>query len=454
MARAKNVEMTQGPLFKNIWKFAIPLMLTGILQRLYNTADVIVVGRWGGEDALAGVGASGSLITLVMDMLIGLSMGISVVLGRAIGEKNEEKICKTVHTSIALSIIGGAIISLIGIIFAEPLLRLTDVPDSIMPQAKIYMQIMFAGKIPSMIYVFGNAILRAKGNTKTPLYIITVTGFVNIGLNILFVRFFGMKADGVAIATVIAQILNAVAIMYLLLKQDDSTRIYPKKLRIHSDIFPEALKIGIPAGIQSSVFGIANVIIQTGINGFGDAAIAGCSASGNLIGYYYFCLHTFNMAAVSFVSQNVGAKNFGRVKKTVYWCLVNVGIIWIAELLVTIFLGEFLLDIYAPGNAEAIAVGLKRLNIVGNTYFLCGIMEVFSGALRGLGYSGSSMALSIIGVCGIRIGWVLTVFKMVGTIESLFIAMPLSWIGTLTLQGALYFYVTRPKKIHELSMRH
>ncbi len=454
MARAKNVEMTQGPLFKNIWKFAIPLMLTGILQRLYNTADVIVVGRWGGEDALAGVGASGSLITLVMDMLIGLSMGISVVLGRAIGEKNEEKIYKTVHTSIALSIIGGAIISLIGIIFAEPLLRLTDVPDSIMPQAKIYMQIMFAGKIPSMIYVFGNAILRAKGNTKTPLYIITVTGFVNIGLNILFVRFFGMKADGVAIATVIAQILNAVAIMYLLLKQDDSTRIYLKKLRIHSDVFPEALKIGVPAGIQSSVFGIANVIIQTGINGFGDAAIAGCSASGNLIGYYYFCLHTFNMAAVSFVSQNVGAKNFGRVKKTVYWCLVNVGIIWIAELLVTIFLGEFLLDIYAPGNAEAIAVGLKRLNIVGNTYFLCGIMEVFSGALRGLGYSGSSMALSIIGVCGIRIGWVLTVFKMVGTIESLFIAMPLSWIGTLILQGALYFYVTRPKKIHELSMRH
>ena len=454
MARAKNVEMTQGPLFKNIWKFAIPLMLTGILQRLYNTADVIVVGRWGGEDALAGVGASGSLITLVMDMLIGLSMGISVVLGRAIGEKNEEKIYKTVHTSIALSIIGGAIISLIGIIFAEPLLRLTDVPDSIMPQAKIYMQIMFAGKTPSMIYVFGNAILRAKGNTKTPLYIITVTGFVNIGLNILFVRFFGMKADGVAIATVIAQILNAVAIMYLLLKQDDSTRIYLKKLRIHSDVFPEALKIGVPAGIQSSVFGIANVIIQTGINGFGDAAIAGCSASGNLIGYYYFCLHTFNMAAVSFVSQNVGAKNFGRVKKTVYWCLVNVGIIWIAELLVTIFLGEFLLDIYAPGNAEAIAVGLKRLNIVGNTYFLCGIMEVFSGALRGLGYSGSSMALSIIGVCGIRIGWVLTVFKMVGTIESLFIAMPLSWIGTLILQGALYFYVTRPKKIHELSMRH
>lgn len=450
MAKPKNVKMTSGPLFNNIWKFVIPLMLTSILQRLYHTADVIVVGRWGGEDALAGVGASGSLSTLVMDMLLGLSMGVSVVLGRAIGAKDDEKIKNIVHTSITLSLIGGGIISIIGIVFAEPLLRLTDLPDSIMPQAKIYMQIMFAGKLPSMLYVFGNAILRAKGNTKTPLKIITVTGIVNIGLNVVFVRFLGMKADGVALATVIAQILNAASIICILLRQDDATRICFKKLRIHRNIFLEAIKIGIPAGIQSSVFGLANVIIQTGINGFGDSAIAGCSAAGNLVGYYYCCLHTFNMAAVSFVSQNFGAKKFDRIKKTVRWCIVNVGIIWIIEYLVTIFLGEFLLNIYAPGNDAAIAVGLKRLNIVGNTYFLCGIMEIFSGSLRGLGYSTSSMALSIIGVCGIRIGWVMTAFKMIGTIESLFVAMPLSWIGTLVLQGALYLYVTRPKKMQEL----
>ncbi|MBQ7897913.1 MAG: MATE family efflux transporter [Clostridia bacterium] len=447
--KSKNVEMCSGSLFINIIRFAIPFMITGILQRLYNSADIIVAGRWGGEDALAGVGASGSLITLVMDLLLGLSMGISVVLGKALGEKNDEKVAKTVHTSIALSIIGGAIVSVAGIVFAEPLLRLTDVPDSVMPQAMLYMQIMFAGKIPAMMYVFGSAILRAKGNTKAPMYIITATGIVNIVLNILFVAGFGMKADGVAIATVISQILNAASIVYILTREEDATRLDFKKLKVHADIFPEALKVGLPAGIQSSVFGIANVIIQTGVNGFGDSVIAGCSAAGNIIGYYYFCLHTFNVAAVSFVSQNVGARKFDRVKKTVGCCALYVVAVWIIELLVTIFLGEFLMNIYAPGNAEAIRTGLIRMQIVGNTYVLCGLMEVFGGSLRGLGYSASSMIMSVTGVCGIRILWVMTVFKRIGTLESLYMAMPLSWIGTLLMQAVLYFFVTRPKRLQE-----
>lgn len=443
--KSKNVEICSGPLFKNIFKFALPFMINGIISRLYNSADVIVVGRWGGEDALAGVGASGSLITLVMDMLTGLSIGISVVLGRALGEKNDEKISKTVHTSLAISIIGGVLFSVFGIVFAEPLLSMTNVTDTVMPQAKLYMKIMFLGKLPAMIYLFGAAIFRAKGNTKLSLYIATSTGLLNIILNIIFVVGFGMKADGVAIATVIAQVINAVAILYFLCREKDATRVEFKKIKIHTDILPSALKFGIPAGIQSSVFGFANVIIQTGVNGFGDSVIAGCSAAGNIIGYYYFCLHTFNVATVSFVSQNVGAKNLDRVRKTVRYSLLYVMIIWVIELLITIFLGKFLMTVYVPGNAEAIRTGLIRMNVVGNTYFLCGIMEVFSGALRGLGYSTSSMLMSVIGVCGIRIGWIMTAFKSIGTIESLFLAMPLSWIGTLIMQGLLYLYVMRYK---------
>ena len=442
-SRAKNIDMCSGPLFINLLRFALPFMFTGLIQHLYNACDVIVVGRYAGQEALAGVGTTGSLTNLILKLILGLSGGVSVVLARAIGAKKEENIHKIVHTAISVSIIGGAIVSVFGIVFAEPLLSLIDVPQNVMPQAKIYMQIIFAGKIPSLIYNFGAAILRAKGDTKRPLYIVSVSGIINVVLNLFFVIVLGMEADGVALATVISQIFTAVAIIHILRNETDNTRLYLKKLKIEMNILADIAKIGIPTGMQGMIFSISNVLIQSSVNSFGATAIAGSAASSNIGSFFYVAVNTFFQASMNFVSQNMGAKNYKRINKIVVYCLIYEVIVGFLLTCITLLFGEFLLGIYAPDNAEAVRLGLKRLTIVGCTYGICGMMEVMAGALRGMGYSFSGMISSIVGVCGIRILWVLTVFRAIGTLESLFISFPLSWLGTFLLHTALFLYARK-----------
>ena len=449
------IEMCSGPLFKNIIRFTVPFMLTAFLQHLYNAADVIVVGRYAGEEALAGVGTTSSLTTLILNMFLGLSVGVSVSLGRALGANNNDDIHKIVHTAIPLSVISGAVVSFIGVVFAEPLLELIDVPDNVMPQAKIYMQIIFAGQIPSLIYNFGAAILRAKGDTKRPLYIVTATGLINVLLNLWFVVGFGMQADGVALATTISQIISAVVILVMLCNQQDSTRLFLNKLRMCKKQLAEIFRIGIPSGCQGIIFSLSNVLIQSSVNSFNSsAAMAGSAAASNVGSFYYVAINSFYQASVTFISQNFGANNLKRIPKIIRCCFIGEVFVWVIEILVTLFAGEFWVGIYAPGNAEAVIMGVKRLMIIGCTYGICGFMEVMSGALRGIGYSFTSMVSSVAGVCGVRILWIFTVFRAFKSFETLYSCYPVSWLITLALHSALFVVAfNRIKRSEELGVR-
>lgn len=445
---SKNVDMLSGSLFVNIFKFSLPFMLTGILQQFYNAADVAVVGRYAGRAALAGVGTAGPVNALLVNLALGMSVGVSVTIGRSLGAKDEKTTHKIVHTSILLALVAGAVITLLGVTFAETLLRMIDVPEGeVLKQSVTYLRIIFLGKIPVLVYSFGAAILRAKGDTKKPLYIVMISGVINVVLNLFFVLGFNMQSDGVAYATVISQIFNAVSVIYLLSKSSDVTKLDLRKLRFYKDEVINIVKIGIPSSIQSMTFSVANVIIQSGVNSFGDATIAGNSASGNIGNFLYVALNTFYQASVAFVSQNMGARNYNRIKKIVGVCLFYCGVVWLIECVVTLLFAESLIGIYTPDDPEALKWGVMKLTTVGTTYGLCGMMETMSGALRGLGYSTASMLISIIGVCGIRIVWVYAVFGTIGTFTSLILCLPVSWIGTLLLHSAFFIYVSRPHRL-------
>ncbi len=448
MARnSKNINMIEGPIFWKIIKFVLPLALTGLLQRLYNTADVIVVGRWAGEIPLAAVGASGSLTTLMLDLFIGLSAGISVVLGHALGAGDKERVRKAVHTAMFIAIFGGAIISVIGIVFAEPLLRLIEVPDEVMPQAKLYMQISFSGKVPVLVYTFSSAIVRAKGDTKRPLYIVTISGIINVVLNLFFVCVCKMQAEGVAIATVISQIYTAVSMIILLRKEEGELKLSLRKLCLHKGVFGEVLKIGIPSAIQHSVFSLSNVVVQSSVNSFGSAAvIAGNTAAANLCGLFYICFNAFYSTSIAFVSQNVGAKKHERVNKIVGACSVGVLIFGVITCLIAFFGGELLLKIYIPDNPAAMESGLMRLRIVGCSYTLLGVMSTMNGALRGMGYSVSNMILNIFGTCFIRFLWIVTVFNKTRNFLTLYLAYPVSWGVAFICLGTLYIFAYKQLK--------
>ncbi len=439
--------MIEGPLFLKIMKFVLPLALTGLLQRLYNTDDVIVVGRYAGEIPLAAVGASGSLTTLMLDFFIGLSAGISVVLGHSIGAGKMEKARKAVHTAMFIAIFGGAIISVVGIVFAGPLLRLIEVPDDVMPQARLYMQIAFTGKIPVLIYTFGSAIVRAKGDTKRPLYIVTVSGIINVVLNLFFVCVCKMQAEGVALATVISQCYTAIFMLRLLCKEEGELKLSLRKIRLHKEVFGDVVKIGVPSAIQHSVFSISNVVVQSSVNSFGSAAvIAGNTAAANICSLFYVCFNAFYSTTIAFVSQNVGAKKPERIKKIVGACFVGILIFGAATCLIAFFGGEFLLKIYLPDNPAAMPSGLMRLRIVGCSYTLLGIMSTMNGTLRGMGYSVSNMILNIFGTCFIRFLWIVTVFNATRNFLTLYLAYPISWAVAFICLGTLYIFAYRRLK--------
>ncbi len=444
--KTKNVDMLSGSLFKSIFLFSLPLMATGMLQLLYNAADVIVVGRYAGQEALAGVGTSAALISLITNLFIGLSGGVSVAMARAVGGKNDKSIHRIAHTAVTISLIAGAFLTIFGIIFAKNMLILMKVPKDVLPQAQIYTQIMFFGMIPSMIYNFGSGLLRSKGDTKRPLYIITVSGVINVVLNLLFVLKFSMQAEGVGLATIISQAFSSVMILIILRRQTDSSKLSFRKLRIYKKELSLILNIGIPAGVQGMVFAFSQVIIQSSVNSFGSAGIiAGSAAAGNIESFMYIALNTFFHASMTFTSQNIGAGQHERIGKVIKICFVYVVMTGIIIALIAIFFGERLLEIYCPSDIEAVAMGYRRLVIIGSTYMLCGFMEVMSGSLRAMGASFSSMLASVAGVCGIRIVWILTVFKIFHTFEILFVSYPLSWAGTFLIHILLYKIVKNLK---------
>ncbi len=445
-AKTTTVDMINGPLWGKILKFSALYMLTAILQHLYSAADVIIVGRYAGQAALAGVGTCTVLVNLFLNFILGLSAGATIVLGQAMGARDKEGVGKASHTSMAVAIGGGFLVSVICLLFTKQLLYMIDVPENVMPEAAIYLRVVSIGFIPSLVYNFGAAILRAKGDTKRALFIVLLSGVINVLLNLLFVRVFNMSADGVAAATVVSQVFTAIAILFILCHEPDETRIYLRKIRFYKAPLLKIIKFGLPSGIQSSVYSASNILVQSSVNSFGSAAIAGSSAATSITNFYNVMQNSLYQSSIVFASQNYGAKKFDRIKKTIFICMTYVVAFWIIQSIVTFFCGKMLIGLYAPNDLPVIEMGWRKFNVLGYTYGLLGLMNVMSGALRGMGASFVNMVTSIVGVCGIRILWIVTAFKAIGTFESLFYCYPLSWAGTLILHVIMFMVVFKREK--------
>lgn len=440
--KSYEIDMCNGPLWGKILLFSIPLMLSGILQLLFNAADIVVVGRYVGNEALAAVGSTSSLINLLTNVFIGLSVGSNVLIARNFAAKQEKEVSETVHTSILLSLISGSILCLMGIILAKPLLTLMGTPDDVLNQAALYMKIYFAGMPVIMLYNFGSSILRAIGDTKRPLYFLAISGLVNVVLNLCFVIIFKMNVAGVALATVISQCISALLIIRCLMHQENSCRLQLSKLHLHKDKILKIIQIGLPAGIQGAIFSISNVLIQSSVNSFGSVAMAGNTTSANIEGFIYTSMNAFHQTALSFTSQNLGAKKYERIGKVLVICLILVSITGLSMGLTTVYFGETLLGIYSS-DQQVIQYGLARMQIICLTYFTCGLMDVMVGSLRGLGYSVMPMIVSLLGACGLRILWIFTIFVWHRSLFTLYISYPISWVITFTVHILCYFIVRK-----------
>lgn len=439
-SRNYEIDMCNGPLTRKIITYCIPLALSGILQLLYNAADIIVVGRFSGPTALAAVGSTGSLINLIVNLLIGLSVGASVCVANFYGAGREKDVRETVHTAMLISVIGGVIVAVVGMVFAKTFLGWMGSPDDVIDQATLYLRIYFAGMPLTMAYNFASAIFRALGDTKRPLYYLAVSGLVNVILNLVFVIVFKMGVAGVATATVVAQAVSTTLIILCMIRSHSVIHLQRDMLRIHGDKLKEIVRVGLPAGLQGTIFSISNVLIQSSINSFGSIAIAGNSASSNLEGFMYTSMNSVYQAALSFAGQNMGARKYSRLKKVLCNCLAIVTGIGIGMGAITYLFRYQLLGIYSS-DMDVINFGIERLELFCLTYFTCGAMDVMVGQMRGMGYSIVPMIVSLVGVCGIRIVWIFTVFKASNSLLTLYMSYPVSWVVTLAVHFGTFLYV-------------
>ena len=437
--------MLQGPLFLNIVTYTIPIILTSLLQLLFNAADLVIVGRFCGSISVAAVGATGSITSLVIYLFIGLSVGAGVCMAHAIGRCDEKAMHQTVHTAILVAIISGAVLTVVGMICAETFLIWMGTPGDILPLSTLYMQIFFGGMIFNMVYNFSAALLRAAGDTKGPLIYLSIAGVANVLLNVLFVTVFHMNVAGVALATTISQVISAVLVVRALMRRSDACQLTLKKVRIHADPLRQIIYKGLPAGIQGALFSISNVLIQSAVNSFGDVFMSGSAAASNIEGFVLVSMAALGQTALNFTGQNTGAGQYERVKKIAIICLTSVTVVGVVLGSVTYYFAPQLLSIYITDSAQAITYGVERLAFLLLPYFLLGLHEVASGTLRGLGASLSPMVVSVLGICGFRVLWVETVFKMpqLHTPDWLFVSYPISWAMTFAAELILLIIVYR-----------
>lgn len=421
------LDMTTGNLFKKIIRYTIPIMLTGILQLLYNAADVVVVGRFAGKEALAAVGSTGALINLIISLFMGLSVGSSVAFARSIGKGDLERANRVVHTSVLVSCIASVFLTAIGVIFAKDFLRMMDSPEDVIDKATIYMRIYFGGIFFNLLYNFASSVVRANGDTKRPLYILMIAGVINVILNLFFVIVFGMDADGVALATVISQAFSAGAIMYILFKETGPLNFTFKKLSIDKNILGEMIRVGLPSGIQTAFFSISNVIVQSSVNSLGSSIMAGNSTANNIEGFVHISMNSVYHSALNFTSQNYGAKKEKNMRKVLKYSLIIVTTIGVVMGVSFYLLGPLLGRLYT-NDAEVIGYALTKMLFICLPYAIFGIMDVLVGFLRGIGYSLMAMIVSLIGICVFRVIWIYTVFSHYKTLNSLYISYPISWI--------------------------
>ncbi|MCI8609029.1 MAG: MATE family efflux transporter [Firmicutes bacterium] len=440
------MDMCSGSVLKKMLIYSLPLMFSGILQLLFNAADIVVVGRFAGDNSLAAVGSTGSLINLLTNLFIGLSVGANVLTAKYYGAKKSKLLTETVHTSMMLSIISGIFLTVVGVLGAHWILHLMNTPDEVLGLATVYLRIYFLGMPAMMVYNFGSAILRAVGDTRRPLYILAVAGVINVILNLIFVIAMKMDVAGVAAATSISQFISAGLIVRCMMQGQGSMRLRFKLLMIHWDILKRILRIGIPAGLSGILFSISNVFIQAAVNGFGNVVMAGNSAASNVEGFVYVAMNAFYQANLSFTSQNVGAGRYDRVNKILIWSLVCVTVTGVVLGNLVYLFGHPLLSIYSPSEA-VIEAGIQRFAIICTTYALGGIMDTLVGALRGLGHSVLPMLVTMVGVCGLRLLWIGTGFRLAQfhTTTMLYMSYPVTW--TLTSIVHIICYIVIMKKI-------
>ena len=449
MAKKYEMDMCSGSVWKKMLLFAVPLMSSSVLQLRFNAADIVVVGRYAGDNSLAAVGANSALIKLLTNLCLGLSVGANVLAARHYGAGEEKDLSRTVHTAMTLSAISGVLLTLVGLFGARPLLLLMKTPGQVLPLAILYLRIYFLGMPAMMIYNFGSALLRAIGDTKRPLYYLLLAGVVNVLLNLLFVIVFHMDVAGVAAATAISQCISALLVLRCLMREQGGIRLMLRCLGIDRSKLMLILQIGLPAGFQGVVFSLSNVVIQSSVNLFGETVVAGNSAASNLEGFVYVAMNAFHQAVISFTSQNYGAGKLNRLTKITVSGLISVFAVGTVLGLTMLLFGRQLLGIYSS-NPAVIEAGLARLKVILSLYFLCGMMDVMVGAIRGIGYSVMPMIVSLIGACGLRLVWIATVFQIDAfhTVNTIYVSYPVSW--TLTFLAHIICYVFARRKIARL----
>ena len=440
------IDMCSDPLVPKLLLFSLPLILSGILQLLFNAADMIIIGRFAAteelaESGLAAIGATAALTNFFINVIMGVSVGCNVIVARYYGAKRDREVHDAVHTSIMLCITLGVCVAIPAIILCRPILILMKTPPNVLDKAVLYVRIYFSGLPLIMLYNFGSAILRAIGDTKRPLYYLTGAGIVNVLLNLFFVTVLKMNVEGVALATVISQTMSAMLVLLTLMKSDASYKLIPKDLKINPRIAGTVLRIGLPAGIQGMVFSLSNMLIQSSVNSFGSTAMAGNTASGNLEGFVYLSMNSIYQTSISFTSQNLGGGQYKRLNKILAYCLIIVSCVGLIMGYGFYFAGRSLLGLYTQSRA-VIDYGMIRMKVIMTTYLFCGIMDVLCGSLRGLGYGILPMIVSLLGACGFRVIWIYTIFAAHHDLTILYLSYPISWILTASVH-LLCFIIVR-----------
>lgn len=441
--------MCGGPIFKSVVFYTIPIILTGLLQLLFNAADLIVVGWFCGSTSVAAVGATAALTNLLVNVFIGLSVGAGVAVAQSLGAHNEVAASKAVHTAIPVALISGVLLTVVGVAFSRYFLELMGTPQGeLLRLSSLYMKIYFLGITFGMLYNFGAAILRAVGDTRSPLIFLAMAGVLNVILNVIFVAVFKMDVAGVALATSISQAVSAVLVLRTLTNRTDSCKCNLKKLHIYKDALLMIIKVGLPAGLQGSLFSISNVLIQSSVNSFGAAAMSGSAAASSIEGFCYVSMNAFHQTSLNFCGQNFGAGNLKRVRKITFVCLATVAVVGLVLGNISYIFGKELLGIYIKDSPEAIIYGMERMKFMLIPYFLCGIMDTSTGAMRGIGCSFSPMVITVVGVCVMRIVWIYTVFAMpqYHSFSGLFISYPISWLLTFAVLIICFLTVVKKKE--------
>lgn len=448
------INMTEGRIMPKILRFTIPLILSGLLQMAFNAADNVVIGQFSGSNALAAVSSTSSITNFVINLFIGLSVGTNMILSNAIGAGNRKTCEETVHTSITLGLVLGVIVGAVAIACCPVILKLLNVPEEIRPLTANYLNIYFLGAPAILVYNYGSAIMRSTGDTKRPMYYLMFSGTVNVILNLILVIRFDMSTAGVAIATTVSQYISAIMILYAIRKSDGMCRFNFRKMRIVPQKVWLLVKYGVPASIQSLMFSISNISIQTCVNGFGPDAMAGCGSASNIESFVYIITNSVSQATLAFCGQNYGAHNIKRVRKIITRCIILTSLLTIINMSYSIFLSTPLLKIFVPDNPAAVNYGIQKLSITAYSYILCALMEVFTGALRGLGKSLMPAVISILGICGLRLLWIATVFKKIPTLMCLYATYPVTWGVTAIIQGiclwAVYGKIKKSQTLMEV----